>query len=204
VRRSTTCCGVGAALALQSNLRGDSNPLLSRCDPGLISTACLSLKTANTIAAAVVEAAVRNSFKPITVTIVDPAGNIIVVQRMDGCAPGAFPEYSLAKARAAVYLLMPSRDFRDRYTPVGTSKPQDFSKLSQLFAMVEISGSQIAPFPGGVLLRDKNGTVVGAIGVSGSAGDEDEYCALQGVKAVSALQLTSEPAQHSCATVKDR
>mmetsp|Transcript_27696 Transcript_27696/g.62766 ORF Transcript_27696/g.62766 Transcript_27696/m.62766 type:complete len:171 (-) Transcript_27696:2-514(-) len=63
VRRSVVCCGVGAALALQSNLRGDSNPLLSRCDPGLISTACLSPKTANNIAAAVVEAAEWNSFK---------------------------------------------------------------------------------------------------------------------------------------------
>jgi hypothetical protein len=38
---------------------------------------------------------------------------------------------------------------------------------------------------------------------SGAAGDEDEYCALQGAKAVSALLITSEPARHSCATVKD-
>ncbi|KAJ1423723.1 hypothetical protein B484DRAFT_432562, partial [Ochromonadaceae sp. CCMP2298] len=94
-----------------------------------------------------VEAAVRNSFKPITVTIVDPASNISSMQVSTIVSIGAFPEYSLAKARAAQYLLMPSRDFRDRYMPVGTSKPQDFSKLSQLFAMVEISGSQIAPFP---------------------------------------------------------
>ena len=39
----------------------------------------------------------------------------------------------------------------------------------------------MAPFPGGVLMQAKDGTVLGAVGVSGAAGDEDEYCGLRGV-----------------------
>ena len=38
----------------------------------------------------------------------------------------------------------------------------------------------MAPFPGGVLMKNNDG-VVGAVGVSGASGDEDEYCALRGI-----------------------
>ena len=49
----------------------------------------------------------------------------------------------------------------------------------------------IAAFPGGVLCRDANRNVVGAIGVSGAASDEDEHCA---ITAATSVGLVTEPA----------
>ena len=50
----------------------------------------------------------------------------------------------------------------------------------------------MASFPGGVLCRDAADNVVGAIGVSGAASDEDEHCAILGAHSVG---LRTEPAQ---------
>lgn len=71
-----------------------------------------------------------------------------------------------------------------------------------MLGMVAISGGQMAPFPGGILLK-LGEHVVGAVGVSGAAGDEDEYCAIRGVMEAD-LGLTTVPEQHSCSTVKDQ
>ena len=62
--------------------------------------------------------------------------------------------------------------------------------------MVDISGGRMAPFPGGVLLKEDN-RVVGAVCVSGASGDEDEYCALRGVLE-SKFNLETIPEQPSC------
>ena len=48
-------------------------------------------------------------------------------------------------------------------------------------SMVNITGGNMAPFPGGVLIKTSEGQVIGAVGVSGASGDEDEYCALRGI-----------------------
>ena len=56
------------------------------------------------------------------------------------------------------------------------------------------AGQAVASFPGGVLCRDGDMNVVGAIGVSGARSDEDEHCAILGAQAVG---LVTEPAQSS-------
>lgn len=66
-----------------------------------------------------------------------------------------------------------------------------------MLSMVNITDGKLAAFPGGVLLRSAGeGHVVGAVGVSGAAGDEDEYCALMGAQE-SGFDFITEPAQHS-------
>ena len=64
---------------------------------------------------------------------------------------------------------------------------------------------EMAAFQGGVLIREKaSNDVVGAVGISGAAGDEDEYCALRAVVESSiGDELLTEPAEHSCKTAKD-
>lgn len=119
---------------------------------------------------------------------------------MDGCPPGAFPNYSMAKAFTAVSMGMSSRMFRDKYTPPGAPAVQA-DKLGQMLGMIDITGGKLAPFPGGVLLMSaEDRTVVGSIGVSGAASDEDEYCAIMGARAAG-VELITEPAEHSCATL---
>ena len=88
-----------------------------------------------------------------------------------------------------------SREFRDKYTATN-----DNAKIGQMNSMMAISG-KMAAFPGGVLLRNEENEIVGAIGVSGAAGDEDEYCALNSVWE-SNLSLQTQPTEHSCTTVK--
>ena len=48
--------------------------------------------------------------------------------------------------------------------------------------------------PGGVLVRDETGEVVGAVGISGDTSDKDEYCAIEGVKAAGLRPDPDQPA----------
>ena len=161
-------------------------------------TKALTCEAADEIAIGVIEACNRNEFKPVTVSIVDAASQIIVQKRMTGCPSGSFPKFSLAKAVAASSLMMPSRNFSQKYA---TNDP---AKLLQGIAMVGITDGAVAPFPGGVVIRDKETMeVIGAVGVSGAAGDEDEYCALAGIHSSSFAKLIiTEPTSHSCTTHK--
>ena len=67
--------------------------------------------------------------------------------------------------------------------------------------MVVISGGKMAPFPGGVVIKNANCKIIGAVGVSGASGDEDEYCAIRGV-VNSNLSVKTYPENHLCTTIK--
>ncbi len=45
------------------------------------------------------------------------------------------------------------------------------------------SRERIVPLPGGVLIRDRHGQLLGAVGVAGATSEDDEACAIAGVKA---------------------
>ena len=93
--------------------------------------------------------------------------------------------------RACVGFHISSRQFRDGYINsegLGAKMPQALA-----MGIVGASAQQaVASFPGGVLCRDTANNVVGAIGVSGAASDEDEHCAILGAQSVG---LVTEPAQ---------
>ena len=46
-----------------------------------------------------------------------------------------------------------------------------------------MSEGRVVPAPGGVLIRDGSGSIVGAVGISGDVSDKDEACALAGIAA---------------------
>jgi uncharacterized protein GlcG (DUF336 family) len=50
-------------------------------------------------------------------------------------------------------------------------------------ALVEMTGGTLVPVPGGVLIRDKAGELLGAVGVSGDTSDNDEVAAIAGIEA---------------------
>ena len=159
----------------------------------------LTLEAADIISVHAIKACVRQGFNPVTITVLDNAGDILVVKRMDGCPSKGFEKFSFAKALTCTALKMSSRVFRERYTS------GDTAKFVQGLSMVTEAAGQLAPFPGGVLIRDgTDGTVLGAVGVSGAAGDEDEYIALQGVAGIASHEgFVTEPATHSCTTLKE-
>src|ERR1700736_1872294 len=43
-------------------------------------------------------------------------------------------------------------------------------------------GGRIVPVPGGVLIRDQSGEIVGAVGISGDTSENDETCAVYGIE----------------------
>mmetsp|Transcript_15403 Transcript_15403/g.22735 ORF Transcript_15403/g.22735 Transcript_15403/m.22735 type:complete len:241 (-) Transcript_15403:403-1125(-) len=159
----------------------------------------LSLDQADVISSAAVRICQRNGFNPVTVIVLDQSGSPIVSKRMDGCSPVGVTDFAMAKAYSCIVNKYPSRAFRDRYT----AEPNQAAKFCQMTAMVDISQGKMAPFPGGILLTTADGQIVGAVGVSGAAGDEDEYCAIQGVREANVAGLFTVPETHSCATVKD-
>ncbi len=48
--------------------------------------------------------------------------------------------------------------------------------------LASVSGGRMVPSPGGVLIQDASGEVVGAVGISGDIGDNDEICAVAGIE----------------------
>lgn len=131
------------------------------------------------------------------VNVVDTQANILVQKRMDGCNHVGIPEFSYAKAYTCIAMNLASREFRDKYTV-----SNDLAKVCQMNSMINISGGKIAAFPGGILLRNNDNEVIGAIGVSGASGDEDEYVGLKSVWD-SGLSLSTQPKNHSCNTVME-
>ena len=113
----------------------------------------------------------------------------------------AFAPLALAKANTCVSVKMSTRAFGDKYLKASDDKSPSTSDiyvrgLNQIISL----GGNLAVFPGGVLIRDKEGgEIVGSVGVSGAAGDEDEFCALMGVQHCSAAgELATEPSTHAC------
>jgi uncharacterized protein GlcG (DUF336 family) len=55
-------------------------------------------------------------------------------------------------------------------------------RLAFLGALSDMSGGKVVPVAGGVLIL-QDGAIIGAVGVTGGTSDEDELCAIEGIKA---------------------
>lgn len=108
--------------------------------------------------------------KPLTVAVLDPGGHLLVLKREDGSGI-LRPQIAQAKAWGALGMGAGGRALASR----AAEAPGFYAALS------DISSGRIAPVPGGVLIRDEAGDIVGAIGISGDHPDNDEACAIHGV-----------------------
>ena len=153
-------------------------------------TPALTLEAADHMSNVALNECAARSFRPVSVCVLDPSGRTLVQKTMVACATLA-PDLAQAKARTCVGFHISSRQFRDGYINsegLGAKMPQALA-----MSIVGASAQQaVASFPGGVLCRDSANNVVGAIGVSGAASDEDEHCAILGAQAVG---LITEPAK---------
>ena len=105
------------------------------------------------------------------IAIVDEGANLVSFHRMDNAWLGSV-DISIKKAKTA------------RFFDMNTG---EIGKLSQpggpLFGIEHSNGGLIS-FPGGVVLRDATGKVVGAIGVSGASVEQDHEVASAGAAAL--------------------
>ncbi|WP_263264107.1 heme-binding protein [Pseudomonas sp. RIT-PI-S] len=107
---------------------------------------------------------------PMTVAVLDPGGHLLALQRED--RSGILrPQIAQAKAWGALGMGHGSRFLAGR----AEAAPAFFA------ALTDISAGRIAPVPGGVLIRDSDGNILGAVGVSGDLPDRDETCAVAGI-----------------------
>jgi len=132
----------------------------------------ISLSKARTIIRKTLEAARTGEMKPLSVVVVDAGGHVIAFERSDGAPPGRF-ELARAKAYGAVMLGMGGTAQRDR------AEAQAYF----MAAANGIYGGKLAPVPGGILVRDKRGRVVGAVGVTGDTSENDLAAGLVGIEA---------------------
>ena len=109
---------------------------------------------------------------PLVVAVLDAGGQVVDFKRDDKAGILRF-DIAFGKARGALGMRFGSREIAAR----AAADPVLFSPLTVA------SGGQFVPVPGGVLIRDAAGEVVGAVGVSGDTSDRDEECALAGIEA---------------------
>lgn len=134
----------------------------------------IGLETAKSITAGVRAAGEDHGLKPLTVVVLDAGGHVISVEREDGASNNRF-EIAFGKAYGALALGMGSRSLMAR------AEQQPYFITSAAAAI----GGKLVPVPGGVLVKDATGTVVGCVGVSGDTSDNDELAAVSGIRSVS-------------------
>jgi uncharacterized protein GlcG (DUF336 family) len=134
----------------------------------------MDLETARTIIAGTRAHASSAGFKPLTVVVLDAGGHVVAVEREDGSSMKRF-EIGFGKAYGALSLGMGSRSI------MGRAEQQPYF----VAAVTSAVGGTLVPVPGGVLVRDDGGDLVGAVGVTGDTSDNDEAAAVAGITGAS-------------------
>ena len=132
----------------------------------------VTLAQANTIATVALKKAREGSFAPLTVVVLDAGGHVVACQREDNSGIVRF-DLAYGKAWGSLGMGFGTRELAER-----AAKAPAF-----LNALMAASGGRAVPSPGGVLIRDGGGALLGSVGISGDTGDNDEICALAGIEA---------------------
>jgi uncharacterized protein GlcG (DUF336 family) len=105
------------------------------------------------------------------IAVVDAGANLKAFIRMDDAFLGSI-DIAIKKAKTARMFNMPSGDLGKLSQPGGS------------LYNIEHSNGGLITFPGGVLLKNKEGVIIGAIGVSGSSVEDDHAVATAGAAVV--------------------
>jgi uncharacterized protein GlcG (DUF336 family) len=128
----------------------------------------ISVENAKKAATGALAVARRNGWF-MAVAVVDPAGNLVYFERMDN-VQNASPVVAVEKANSAAIYKRPTKAFLDALAAGGVG-----------WRTLSLRGA--VPVDGGIPLI-VDGKIIGAIGVSGGAGDQDGMCAEAGVAAL--------------------
>jgi uncharacterized protein GlcG (DUF336 family) len=115
------------------------------------------------------------NFEPLAVAVLDAGGHIIAFKRED---KASFLRFDLAHSKAwgALGMGFGTRELSERAVKFPAF----------INALAVVSQGRIVPSPGGVLIV-ADGEIVGAVGVSGDIGSNDEICAVAGIHAIGLL-----------------
>jgi uncharacterized protein GlcG (DUF336 family) len=139
----------------------------------------LTLAQAATIVDAALAKARETSSAPMSVAVLDAGGHLVAFKREDKSGILRF-DIAFGKAWGALGMGMGSRSLFGRAAKAGNFYT----------ALAAASDGRVVPNPGGVLIRDAAGDVIGAVGISGDVADRDELCAVAGIEAA---RLKADP-----------
>ena len=139
----------------------------------------LTLAAAQTVIAAALAHSREKSLAPMAVAVLDARGALKGFAAEDGTALRR-GEIAIGKAHGAVAMGVGSRTLGKN----AAERPHFIA------AVTHAVGGSLIPVAGGVLIRGDNGSVIGAVGVSGDTSDNDEACGLAGLAAAG---LTADP-----------
>lgn len=139
----------------------------------------LTLETANEIIAASLAKGREMKLKVLSVAVLDARGALKAYAAEDGT--------SLKRGEIAIGKALAALDFG-----IGTRAIAKMAKDRPFFITSVASniGGPFVPVPGGVLIKDGAGAVIGAVGVSGDVSDNDEAAAMAGIEAAG---LSADP-----------
>ncbi|MCG6882881.1 MAG: heme-binding protein [Silicimonas sp.] len=132
----------------------------------------ISLTKARAIVRNILKKGREMELKPLSVVVLDTGGHLKAFEREDGASPGRF-EIARGKAYAVAMTHMTGSALMAR----AEQQAYFVNALNGAF------GGQVVPVPGGVLVKDNRGRIVGAVGVSGDTSDNDATAAVAGIEA---------------------
>ena len=132
----------------------------------------IDLATATKIVDAAIAKGREMGFQPLTVVVLDDSGTMKAMKREDG-ASLMRPDIAMGKAWGCLGFGFGTRVIagRSETTPGFVN------------ALIEMSGGRIVASPGGVLIRNADGRIVGAVGITGDSNEMDDECAFAGIRA---------------------
>lgn len=133
----------------------------------------ITRKMAQTIIDTAIAKGRELGFQPLSVIVLDAGGHPKAFSRDDGASPGRY-KIAFGKAHGSIMLGIGGRAQMARAD-------------SQAYFVLAANGAYdggLIPVPGGVLVRDAEGGVIGAVGVTGDTAENDVICALAGIEAV--------------------
>lgn len=141
----------------------------------------LDFEIATRLAQQTLLASRRLGLAPMAAAVLDCAGHPLAVLR-DEQASFLRPRIATGKARGCLGMGFGGRELARR----AQAMPAFFDAINSL------TDGEVIPVAGGVLLRDSEGNLLGAIGVSGDTSDNDERCALTAIAELSLVADTGD------------
>ncbi|WP_156840099.1 GlcG/HbpS family heme-binding protein [Novosphingobium aquimarinum] len=132
----------------------------------------ISLEQARVIIGATRSQGRTMNLAPLTVVVLDAGGHVVAMEREDGASYGR-PEIAIGKAAGALAMGVSSRKLGE----MAAERPQFIAALGTAW------DGKLIPAAGGVIVKTDDGTVLGAVGVTGDVSDKDEEAAMAGISA---------------------
>ena len=139
----------------------------------------ISLSQSRTLIEAALVKGRELDLNPLSVVVLDPRAAMVAMMSEDGVSQMR-PRIAHGKANAAIALGMGTRALMNR------AEQQAYF----IQAVNGVAGGDMVPVPGGVLIQDQEGALLGAVGISGDTSDNDEAAAIAGIEAAGLNAVT--------------